>query len=374
MSTIMIDSNFPGGNIVVDKIKNDFIFLHQDFRDSSGWWFYWSFRVVGAAGQTLSFIFTDGEPIGVNGPAVSVDKGQSWKWKGIDEGGTQSFTYKFKADEDDIYFSFGIPYQQTNWTDFLKINEGNLLLRPGILCNSRHGRAVEYVNIGNATARQHILLTSRHHCCEAIATYVLEGILSAVLANESGYSQWLANNTEILAIPFVDKDGVEEGDQGKNRTPRDHGRDYHGVSLYPETEAIRDIIPKWNAGKPLVVLDLHCPWIRGERNENIYFVGSQNQQVWEEQQHLGDILDGVNRGELPYNSADNLPFGTAWNTGGNFVNSTSINNWASELSGVKLSTSVEIPYSNAGGVEATPDNARDFGKYLAKALYIYLNN
>jgi murein tripeptide amidase MpaA len=26
----------------------------------------------------------------------------------------------------------------------------------------------------------------------------------------------------FLAVPFMDKDGVEDGDQGKNRRPRDH--------------------------------------------------------------------------------------------------------------------------------------------------------
>ena len=42
-------------------------------------------------------------------------------------------------------------------------------------------------------------------------------------------------------VPFVDKDGVEEGDQGKNRAPRDHNRDYAGASMYPETGALREL-------------------------------------------------------------------------------------------------------------------------------------
>lgn len=373
MSTFYIDCEFPGGNIVVDKIKNDFIFLHQDMRDTAGWWFYWAFRVIGAAGQTLTFIFTDGEPIGVNGPAVSTDNGNSWSWKGIDEGKFQSFTYKFAVDADDVRFSFGIPYQQKNWEDFIKDNDNNPLLRPGILCTSRHGRPVEYVNAGNPNGSHHILLTSRHHCCEAMATYVLEGFLRSILDNESSFSQWMAGNADILAVPFVDKDGSEEGDQGKNRAPRDHGRDYQGISIYPETEAIRDIVPKWTGGKNLTVIDLHCPWIRGDHNEDIYIVGSSQSHIWEEQQHFGDILDGVNRGQLPYSSANNLPFGTSWNVAGNTMNGIGINGWAAELSYVKMAASIEIPYSNAGGVVVNPDNARDFGKYLAKALYIYLN-
>jgi hypothetical protein len=372
MNMINIDCDFPGGNIVVDKIKNDFVFLHQDLRDSAGWWFYWSFRVTGAGGSTLTFIFTDGEPIGVNGPAISTDQGKTWSWLGIDSGGLQSFTYKFPVDSDDVRFSFSIPYLQSNWMEFIKKNTYNAQLRSGALCISRKGRTVEYVNIGNSNAKQRILLTSRHHCCESIATYVLEGFLESVLANDTISSQWLINNAEILAIPFVDKDGVEEGDQGKNRTPRDHGRDYIGISNYIETATIREIVPKWSINKQLVVIDFHCPWIRGKHNEDIYLVGSDNSQTWEEQQHFGDILEGINRGILSYSTTNNLEYGTSWNTNSNTTNGIGISSWASENMGAKLATSIEIPYSNVGGKEITPDNAREFGKYLAKALYIYL--
>lgn len=47
----MVDCDFPGGNIVVDGIKDDTVFLHQDVRDTQGDWFYWYFRVRGAAGR-----------------------------------------------------------------------------------------------------------------------------------------------------------------------------------------------------------------------------------------------------------------------------------------------------------------------------------
>ena len=83
---------------------------------------------------------------------------------------------------------------------------------------------------------------------------------------------------EFFVVPFVDKDGVEDGDQGKNRRPHDHNRDYGGRadgdhSIYASTRALRERIPAWSGGKLRVALDLHCPWIRGEHNEVIYFVG-----------------------------------------------------------------------------------------------------
>ena len=57
---IQIDADFPGGNIIVDSIYGDTIFLRQDLRDTEGNWFYWSFRIRGAANRTLNFNFSNG--------------------------------------------------------------------------------------------------------------------------------------------------------------------------------------------------------------------------------------------------------------------------------------------------------------------------
>jgi len=45
-----IDAGFPGGNIIVDGIEGDTVFLRPDLRDTQGDWFYWAFRVRGSAG------------------------------------------------------------------------------------------------------------------------------------------------------------------------------------------------------------------------------------------------------------------------------------------------------------------------------------
>ena len=36
---LQIDAEFPGGNIVVDNIKGNDVYLHQDLRDTAGDWF-----------------------------------------------------------------------------------------------------------------------------------------------------------------------------------------------------------------------------------------------------------------------------------------------------------------------------------------------
>jgi hypothetical protein len=373
-NSVQLDAGFPGGNIAVEEIAGDVARVCQELRDTEGWWFYWAFRVRGARGRTLRFEFTDGEPVGVRGPAVSTDGGASWRWLGAESGDARSFTYRFAEGEDDVRFSFGIPYQQADWERFLHRRQGHRQARPGVLCSSRHGRPVEYLAIDPLDEPLHrVALTSRHHCCEAMATHALEGLLDAVLDAATPAARWLARHVGWLAVPFVDKDGAEEGDQGKNRRPRDHGRDYAGASIYPETAALRALLPRWSAGGRATVIDLHCPWIRGPHNEVIYQVGSADARRWDEQQHFGALLEQACRGPLPYRAADNLPFGEgSWNNAANYAGGMSLCRWAATETDAAFVTSFELPYANAGGVPVTPAAARAFGADLARALYAYL--
>lgn len=373
---VKVDCDFPGGNIIVEKVDGDIVRLRQDRRDTSTWWFYWYFRVRGAEGRTLRFEFSDGQPIGVRGPAVSRDGGQSWSWLGADSGNSRSFSYTFPGDANELRFAFTVPYVQQDWENLIAAHKANPRLRLDTLCQSRKGRPVECVYVGgpDSQPRQRVLITARNHACETMASFAVEGLLQTVLAGDTEEGRWLAENVEMLVVPFVDKDGCEDGDQGKNRRPRDHNRDYAGQSIYPETAALRELVPRWGGDKLHVTLDLHCPWIRGKLNEEIYTVGSSDERIWAEQQRLGKILEEVCTGPLPYRAADNLAFGTAWNTGGNYSQGMSCSRWAGGLPSVRLAASFELPYANARGAVVNAESARAFGRDLARALAGYLKS
>jgi hypothetical protein len=372
---VEVDAAFPSGNIIVEKIEADTVTLKQDRRDTAEWWFYWHFRVRGAAGRTLTFKFTDGDPIGVRGPAVSLDEGETWTWLGTKHVAKTSFTYTFAPEANAVRFSFAMPYTEADWRKFLARIGGNPALKADTLCQSRKGRAVERLHVGklDAVAPHRVLVTCRHHCCEMMASYSVEGLIEAVLAKDAD-GEWLRSNVELAVIPFVDKDGVEQGDQGKNRRPHDHNRDYGENGIYPETRAIREFAPAWSGGKLRVALDLHCPWIRGQYNEFVYIVGSSKPETWEQQQRFGGILEKAQTGPLGYRAADNLPFGKSWNTDANFKAGLSCARWAGTLPGVKLAASFEIPYANANGNDVNAASARAFGRDLGKALRKYLED
>lgn len=367
-----IDSQIPAGNIVFERAEGDQIYLHQERRGTSEWWFYWAFRVRGAEGRTLTFHFTDGEPVGARGAAVSVDKGLTWTWQNRDFT-KNTFTYTFDPAGSEVWFSFGMAYTQRDWERFLAPLTGSPFLESAQLAVTPKGRKVEMLRLGCIHAAPHyrVVLTARHHCCEMMASYILEGVIAGVLADDAK-GRWLRENVEFLLIPFVDKDGVEDGDQGKNRAPRDHGRDYDKTSLYVETAAIRERVPVWAGGKMDVALDLHCPWIRGGTNELVYQVGSEAPNLWDQQERLGKLLEKIEPNPLGYRQANDLPFGKLWNTSANFAQGMSFPRWAAALPGVRLAGHIEIPYATSNGAEVNAGSARQFGVNLATALWQYL--
>ncbi len=369
-----IDAAFPGGNILVERIDGDTVHLRPDLRDTEGWWFYWNFRVADVpAGKTLTFDFGRPNPIGVRGPAVSTDGGASWCWLGADHVVDASFTYTFDGPTSEAWFAFAVPYVESDLCAFLQAHDASAALEADVLCKSLAGREVELLRAGCLTGnpKHRVLLTARHHACESMASFVLEGILDAVLADDP-VGAWFQEHVEVLAIPFMDKDGVEQGDQGKNRRPRDHNRDYVGESIYPEVAALRTLVPEWSDGLLRIALDLHCPYIRGDYNEHIYIVGSADSAIWESQQAFGALLEEVNDGPLPYRASDNLPHGVAWNTASNLDGGLSFGRWAGGIPGIWFSGTLEIPYANVHGVPVTAESARAFGRSLAEAIKTYL--
>ena len=113
-----IDKNFVSGNIEVLDIQGDTVTLANELRDI--WeerdWFYWAFRVTGAAGRTVTFQFPHVNRVGYWGAAVSTDL-YSWEWTGgrrawTAEDGTvyEAFSYTFGPEENEGYFCYNMLY------------------------------------------------------------------------------------------------------------------------------------------------------------------------------------------------------------------------------------------------------------------------
>lgn len=368
---VRIDSDFPGGNIIIESINGDTVWLKPDIRDTEGDWFYWYFKITGIQGRTITFQFTQDNVFAKYGPAYTVNEADAWKWLGEQSYHHNQFSYSFTEADTCAWFAMSYPYTQLNLKAFLKNVRNTDSIVQDTLCFTKGGRAVEQINIGNmVNPTYRVLLTARHHACEMIANYVMEGIIESVL-NESGLA-FLRDEVAFRMIPFVDKDGVENGDQGKNRIPRDHNRDYNKESLYNTTKTLRGEIPAWSQGMLKMAIDLHCPWIKGDYNEFIYMVGSVDTTNQEEQLILSQLIEQNTIGEVKYLHANFLPHGQAWNTSKNYTAGKSFTSWSSALEGISVASAIEFPYANVSGVQVSKDNAREFGKAVAYAIQDYL--
>ncbi len=382
---LQIDASFPGGNIIVNDVSNDgVVTLQPDLRDTEGDWFYSAFRVRNAQGRKITFQFTSPNKIGPRGPAVSKDSGKTWEWLNpTPDADSQRFLYEFESDESETYFAICPIYTSANWLDFLNRFRNRPEFTPGILCRARNGADVDMLQImptDERSARVAVVMTARHHCCEAVASFVLEGAIEAVMENDE-YGRWLRENCSFLIIPMVDQPGVEAGDQGKNRRPHDHNRDY-AQEIYPSIRALKEKIIADFSDMPLVFLDWHDPWIRGGvYNERIYSPEPDDPNGARELKRFSLELERQQRGKtLPYEEAYNLPFGVNWNTKNNYERpegerpTLSSKYWALTLPNVLFAGTYEIPYANASDVEVTPDAAREFGRSAARALCDYLRS
>lgn len=370
---IRVDASIPAGNIVCERIEGDHLYLHPDQRGSSPSWFYWAFRVTGAEGRKLTFHFTEGEPVGLRGPAISADKGLSWNWLNKDFT-SKDFSYTFASEEIEVWFALGMIYTQRDWERFLKTYQNSSFIEASTLTSTRKGRPVEQLRVGCIAKppRNRILLVARHHACEMMASYVLEGLIAGVLEDDDK-GKWLRDHAEFLVIPFMDKDGVEEGDQGKNRSPHDHNRDYSDKSLHVETDALRKLAPSWANGKLTAACDFHCPSLRGMQNERVLQVGNVNTNIWAQQQVFGRLLEQLKPNTLAYFQFNDQAYGKGWNAKKKIPQGARFDMWASELPGVSLVTTFEIPYATANEKEVNILTARQFGRNVSVALRQYLS-
>jgi hypothetical protein len=364
---MQIDCDFPGGNIILESIEGDTINVRQDLRDTEGIWFWFYFRIRGAEGRRITVNFTNKKIIGVRGPACTFDGGGSWKWLGLEAVTNYiSFVCDIPLNATDTRFAFAVPYTEENLKNFLARVEGKRMVEKGVLCKTRKGREVEMLRLGCLERPKYrVLLTARHHACESVPNFVMEGMMEFIWGSEPE-AIWLREHVEFVLVPFVDKDGVEDGDQGKRRKPHDHNRDYGEGSIYPEVIALKAKVNDWSGGKLYLTFDLHCPHIRGDANEAIYFVGGKNEQNWSRTIEFSKLLASIQQGSLNHQTEDNIPYGEKWNTSVGPLKGCK--RWLEDVAGVYMASTIEIPYANARGSVVTPESARSFGRDLVRAI------
>lgn len=360
-----IHKEFPGGNIRVNRVDGDDVYLEQEIRDTTEWWFYWAFAVEGAAGRTLVFHFENRDVLGYWGPCVSRDD-RTYAWAGAETlRDRHTFAYAFGAREDRVYFRYAFPYQLSQFESWLRAQRGPVVCRT--LCASERGRDVPYLTVGDPGAPRSIYFTSRHHACESVGTHALFGAIDWSLQN---LGRLKALDCNLVAVPFVDLDGVEDGDQGKARAPHDQNRDYTDEPIYAAVRAMSGLAERH---PPLAQIDFHDPWYLGNENDHLYLVKG-NPQAYAAMDRYGARLAQIVRQDgradtIPYDGSHDLHAGQKWLPA---VPTPTTSTAFFARRGARIALTVEIPYFGAT-VAVTPANAHRLGGQMAEALMDFLD-
>lgn len=240
-------------------------------------------------------------------------------------------------------------YHPDRFYDFCKQND----LTVSELCKSKKGRSVPYISLGEG--ERTILLTARHHACESTGSYVLEGVIEGFLKDPM-------NNTKIICIPFVDFDGVVDGDQSKSRAPHDHNQDYltGEPSLYPEIGAIRKIAD----GGVIYGFDFHSPWHYTKENDTVFVVRKDYYEL-SDYELFGKILESnTNEFSLKYFEADDFPAGYRWNSSVK----TCFAGYLRDYGNARLAFALETTYFGKSDNIFTQSKAVEFGRCFAKTV------
>jgi hypothetical protein len=246
------------------------------------------------------------------------------------------------------------------------------------------GRKIEKLELQQGTPRCQFLVTARHHCCETIANFVLEGMVQELRQNCSDFA--------MLMVPFMDKDGCEEGDQGKNRCPHDHNRDYRlEGSIYPSVKALREYTPLWlRPDIPLFAFDAHCPMLAGD--EFPHWTENENPVLRARQRHYAKCLQNVQKAGFGFHADSGTPYGI----GNNSERRPTACNWFATLPSIEVPMTIETPYAFCSGQNGVydrktkkmyfapapgvptqgtlvlPDSARKWGRDLIRAVTRYM--
>ena len=362
---------YPGANITLVSKRNGVVNLRPQADAGSDDYFYWNFEASSASARTVTFRLDKGSfygallsPLGV---LCSTDGGKTWVRGGSVSSDLSSFTYSFEAGQT-VRFCDVLPYTATDWQQFAARWASNGYVSFGTLCKSNGGADVPMMILGNAEAENFIIYTSRHHCCETIGSYVLEGAIEWILKDAP--AEFLKNYC-VYVVPMVDFDGVENGDQGKGRAPHDYNRDYleDDKVLYNAVRAIQNLTnEKLAEGKALAAyIDFHAPGsiTTGLGNHLSYPVLEATMTAAIDR--FAAILDQIENVDT---SVDKLTYDPA----NKWVGSASADGvskaWFQEK-GAKLSVTVETSFDQTPHAH-TPENTRRWGGQISQALQEFL--
>ncbi len=285
---LSVSTDFPGGSAEVLEVDSQSrrIVIAPQVLSERGWPCWWYLRIDGATpGETITLQvdraakeFQPGRRLTANWslpqrPAVSLDDIE-WRHANAGELSAQGGVYKVDAPAERFWLAWGPPFLPAHAEALIaRVVEKLPDARRFVLAETRQGRPVAGVRIGDGSQPQAIWVNARQHAWESGGSWVGQGFLEWVTSDDPA-AVALRARTEIICIPIMDVDNVTLGAGGKDAIPRDHNRDWAEEPVYPEIAAAqKEIQALIAAGRLQLYLDLHNP---GPSDKQPFYFGPYN--------------------------------------------------------------------------------------------------
>ena len=207
-----------------------------------------------------------------------------------------------------------------------------------------------------------IYIIARQHSGETPGTWAMDGIFR-FLANGG------APDIEWWLVPFVDLDGVQDGNYGKDALPYDFNRAWGKLPMRPELKGLqRDISTFSTVTSPCALLDLHAP---GHNEDGIYTHLPHEGRPDDQRKRVQQWAECLHKRLVEVMGRDEEAYYHEMNYISRWDKNNTVCSWAwDELKLPAFGT--EVSYQSYGGEILDPDGYRKAGRALALAALDYL--
>ncbi len=248
MSQITISSNFDSGNIEVvtaDTANNIQLNIRQDNAADFLQWFH--FRLEAPIGETCTLTIKNAAktayPKGWPGYNVCTSwNRQNWfRTPSTYENGELSFEITML--QSSVYFAYFAPYSHERHLDLIAWAQEDERTTCETLGRTLDGRAMHMLKISDTDEPEHkIWVIARQHPGETMAEWFAEGMLHALLDDDTPLAKQLLQTTAFYVVPNMNPDGSARGNLRTNAAGANLNREWQNPSMEssPEVFLVRE--------------------------------------------------------------------------------------------------------------------------------------
>jgi len=250
-SNVFFSNNFNGGRLngvasVNDTVYSVLITPENIPVNQSPWY---AFKVWSAKAKEIIIRLTYQQGRNRYVPKISKN-GKDWillKGTGAESSGTPdsvqaAYQFKLRISTDTTW----VAAQELNTSAEMKAWTARQLKKPFItsttIGQSRLGKPLTLLKIGNPASKNRILIIGRQHPPEVTGQMALSAFLEQ-LTSETTLAKAFRQNFLIYVVPLMNPDGVDGGFWRHNAGGIDLNRDWYAFNQ-PETRAVRDFLNK----------------------------------------------------------------------------------------------------------------------------------